>query len=55
MISEEAREARRRYKKEWARKNPEKVKAQQERYWQRKAEREAAQDEQQAEGQCGGD
>lgn len=32
-----AAEARRAYKREWAKKNPEKIKAQQERYWQKKA------------------
>lgn len=29
--------ARRAYKREWARKNPDKIRAQQERYWQKKA------------------
>lgn len=38
MLSEQAIAARRQYKKEWARNNPEKVKAQQERYWQKRAE-----------------
>ncbi len=33
-----AKEARNAYKREWARNNPEKVKAAQERYWTRKAE-----------------
>ena len=37
MLSEQAIAARREYKKEWARNNPEKVKAQQERYWQKRA------------------
>ena len=32
-----AAEARRAYKREWARKNPDKVKAAQERYWKKKA------------------
>lgn len=32
-----AAEARRAYKREWARKNPDKIKAQQERYWKKKA------------------
>lgn len=32
-----AAEARRAYKREWNRKNPDKVKAAQERYWQKKA------------------
>lgn len=35
MIS--ATEARRAYKRAWAAKNPDKVKAQQERYWQKRA------------------
>lgn len=38
MISEQAKEARRAYLRNWARKNPDKVKAAQERYWERKAE-----------------
>lgn len=37
MLSEQAKEARRLYKKEWARRNPDKIRAQQERYWQKKA------------------
>ena len=36
-MSEAALEARRAYKREWARKNREKVKAQEARYWERKA------------------
>jgi len=36
-MTEQAREARRAYKREWNHKNPEKVKAAQERYWNRKA------------------
>lgn len=56
-MTEKARAAQRAYRKEWARRNPDKVKAQQERYWQRRAERmaqEAAQERQteQAEGQA---
>ncbi len=42
MMDEKAAEARRAYKREWAKKNPDKIKAQQERYWARKAERAAA-------------
>ena len=38
MMTEQAKEARRAYKRQWARENPDKVKAQVERYWQRKAE-----------------
>ena len=44
-MNERAREARRAYKREWNRRNPDKVKAAQERYWIRKAK--AAQDQQQ--------
>lgn len=58
MMTEQARAARRAYKRAWARKNPDKIKAQQERYWQRQAARqqeekqlEAARDEQQEKGQ----
>lgn len=39
MLSEAAKEARRAYKREWNRKNRDKVKAAQERYWIRKAMR----------------
>ena len=37
-MSEAAKEARRAYKREWNRRNPEKVRAAQERYWKRKAQ-----------------
>lgn len=37
MMDEKAKEARRAYRRKWAKNNPEKVKAQQERYWQKKA------------------
>lgn len=37
MISEEAREARNAYKREWAKKNQEKIRAQQQRYWEKEA------------------
>lgn len=37
-MNEAAKEARRAYKREWNRRNPEKVKAAQERYWTKKAE-----------------
>ena len=36
-MDEKAREARRAYKREWNRRNRDKVKAAQERYWSRKA------------------
>ena len=36
-MTQEAKEARRKYQAEWRKKNPDKVKAAQERYWQRKA------------------
>lgn len=37
MMSKEAIEAAREYKREWRRKNPEKVKAATERYWEKRA------------------
>lgn len=37
MLTEQAKEARREYKRQWARRNPDKVRAQQERHWERKA------------------
>ena len=37
MLSEQAKEARRKYKREWAHRNPEKVKASTARYWEKKA------------------
>ncbi len=44
-MTDAAKEARRAYKREWNRKNRDKVKAAQERYWTRKAEA-AGQDQQ---------
>ena len=42
-MTEQAKEARRAYKREWAKKNRDKVKAAEERYWTKKAaEREPA-------------
>lgn len=38
-MTDAAREAQRAYRRAWAKKNPDKVKAAQERYWQRRAER----------------
>lgn len=38
-LSEAAKEARRAYKREWARNNPEKVRAAQQRYWQKRADK----------------
>lgn len=40
-MTEQANEARKAYRRRWAKQNPEKVRAQQERYWARRAEREA--------------
>lgn len=37
-MTEKAKQARREYKRAWAQANPDKIKAQQERYWERKAE-----------------
>ena len=42
MLSKEAAEARRKYKREWASRNPDKIRAQQARYWERKAHEQAA-------------
>lgn len=42
MMTEQAAEARRAYKRKWQRENRDKVKAQQERYWTRKAAAKAA-------------
>lgn len=39
-MTEKAAEARRAYKRQWAKDNPEKVREQQERYWAKRAERE---------------
>lgn len=41
-MTEQAAAARRAYKREWAKQNPEKVRAQQERYWSKKAQQAAA-------------
>lgn len=38
MLSDEARKEKNRYAREWRKKNPDKVKATQERYWERKAQ-----------------
>lgn len=43
-VDEKAKEARRAYKRAWNRRNPEKVKAAQERYWSRRAEAAEAQE-----------
>ena len=48
-MTEQAAEARRAYKREWARNNRDKVKAQQERYWTRKAAEAAAAEAQERE------
>lgn len=42
MLNEQAAAARREYKRKWAQDNREKVKAQQERYWTKKAAEQAA-------------
>lgn len=41
-MTEAAKEARRAYKRQWARDNPEKIRAQQDRYWSKRAEADAA-------------
>lgn len=40
-MTEQAKEARKTYKREWARKNRDKVRAANERYWQKRAEQAA--------------
>lgn len=42
-MTEEAKEARRAYRREWARKNRDKVRAQEEKFWERRAAAMAAQ------------
>lgn len=49
-LSEKARNARAEYYKQWRKENPDKVKATQERYWLRKAEKMAKANEQQSKG-----
>ena len=41
-MTDAAKEARRAYKRKWARENPDKIRAQQERYWSKRAEADAA-------------
>lgn len=43
-MTREALEARRAYKREWAKKNPEKVRKYQETFWQKQAEKAAEQE-----------
>lgn len=45
-ITQEAREARRAYKREWNRKNKDKLREYNERYWQKKAEQAAERERQ---------
>ena len=52
-MTEAAKEARRAYRREWARKNPDKVRASQERYWLRRAEEVKRQTEKQPETEVG--
>lgn len=47
-IDNAAAEARRAYRREWAKKNPDKIKAAQERYWKKKAAQIQEQQEAQA-------
>ncbi len=50
MMSEAAKEARRAYKREWNRNNPDKVRAHQERYYEKKAAEAAAAQQAQQKG-----
>ena len=43
-MTDAAKEARRAYKRKWARENPDKIRAQQDRYWSKRAEADAAAD-----------
>ena len=51
MLTQEALEARRQYKREWQRRNRDKVQAQQERYWAKKAAAQADRQEPGAQAQ----
>lgn len=51
-MNEAAKEARRAYKRKWQRENPDKVKAQQERYWNKKAAAAAAEKQAQEDGEA---
>ncbi|MEE3499353.1 MAG: hypothetical protein VZS12_09525 [Ruminococcus bromii] len=42
MMTPEARESRKAYKREWAKKNPDKIRQYQETYWEKKAQEAAA-------------
>lgn len=42
-MTEDAKAARRAYRREWAKKNPDKIKAQQQRFWAKKAAEQQAQ------------
>ena len=53
IMNEAAIDARRAYKRKWARENPDKVKAAQERYWTRKAQQAAQAEQAQQEPQTG--
>lgn len=44
-MTEEAKAARRAYKRKWAKENPDKIRAQQERYWTKRANEAAANQE----------
>jgi hypothetical protein len=39
QMSDQAKEAQLAYRREWARKNPDKIRAQQRRYWEKRAKR----------------
>lgn len=53
MMTEAAKAARKAYLRSWRKRNPDRVREHQRRYWEKKA-REARKDEQQGEGQRGG-
>jgi len=51
-MTEQAKEARRIYKRAWCKANPERVRAAQERYWQKIADRAAADKEKTGAAEC---
>ena len=54
-MTEQAAAARRAYKRAWAAKNPDKIKAQQARYWERRAQQTAELPQQQREAKAASD
>lgn len=51
-MTEAAKEAKNKYKREWRKNNPEKVRAANERYWEKKARRESEQQQRRNPNSC---